>query len=263
MNVNYEAAQALKMMKYALNHPWKFKHPYVAFMSGFFQAISTAFTALVCYSIILSSVDILELAKDFTALTIIINFDNYFALTSSDDITKEIVEGIRNKSGIYEGLLKNETTTSADARGSGNAVLEPLIDPANALINKRTEQQNKHSARKNSCCGRKKPVKRPKTIAITWRKRCNLFGCRNVSLFMVYRLFRGLFVSLLFYYLPVIFVVLSNLIPVKIYWDKIEGCDQYVEQDCVGAGGKSAECAELCIAFNIQTLNNTLTMLGK
>jgi len=130
MNINYEAAQGMMMMKYALNHQWKFKHPHIAFMAGYFQATSTALTALVCYTVIISSKNILDLAKDFTALMFIIEIDNFFAATSHDSIAKEIIEKqgtnrkLKNKPimvkvedlDLYTGLFRVETTTSKNAR---------------------------------------------------------------------------------------------------------------------------------------------------
>jgi len=260
MNINYEASHALCLMKYALNHPWKFKYRHTAFMSGFCQASSTVLTALVCYSVIISSKDILELAKDFTALMIIIDFDNYFAHTSSDDITKEIIDNSKEDGdkSMYVNFFKVETTTSINARKNGNAKLEEPEDEANELINRRIEHKNKYP-RNNFCCKTKKLVVRPKKIAITWGKRYSQFGCCNFLLFLVYRLLRVLFVSFWFYYLPVIFVVISNLAPVKIYWDKIEGCDKFVAQDCVGSSSVSTECLKLCRAYSddLEAFNGT------
>ena len=114
MTINYEAAHGLRLMKYTLNHEWKFKYPYTAFMSGFLQVASTVITATVCYFVIIASPDILELAKDFTALMIIIEFDNYFAMTSSDDITKNIIENVKSDdiNSLYTDIFTIETTTS-------------------------------------------------------------------------------------------------------------------------------------------------------
>jgi hypothetical protein len=118
MNINYEFAHGLRLMKYTLNHEWKFKYPYSAFMSGLLQVISTVITAGVCYAVIISSPNILDLAKDFTALMIIIDFDNYFANTSSDDITKDIIENSMSDgvNCLYTDIFTIETTTSSNAR---------------------------------------------------------------------------------------------------------------------------------------------------
>ena len=145
MNINYEAAQGMMMMKYALNHQWKFKHPHIAFMAGFFQATSTVLTAFVCYTVIISSKNILDLAKDFTALMFIIEIDNFFAATSHDSIAKEIIEKqgtnrkLKNKPimvkvddlDLYTGLFRVETTTSKNALDTGNVPLEERDDEAN------------------------------------------------------------------------------------------------------------------------------------
>lgn len=248
MNVNYEAAHGLRLMKYTLNHEWKFKYPYTAFASGFLQVLSTVFTACVCYIVIISSSDILELAKDFTALMIIIDFDNYFANTSSDDITKDIIDnaksdGVNDK---YSDIFTIETTTSTYARQHGNSKLEE-IDEANELVNKRIEHMNDHP--KNTfCCKRKSYVRRPKKIAITLKKRCNHFGCCNSLLYYFYRLIRVIFVIVWFYYLPIIVIVISNLTPVYLYWETNKDCEEKISNTCMGADAVSAACKRLCDA---------------
>lgn len=256
MNINYEAAHGLRLMKYTLNHEWKFKYPYTAFASGFLQVLSTVFTACVCYIVIISSADILELAKDFTALMIIIDFDNYFANTSSDDITKDIIDNAKSDgvNNLYSDIFTIETTTSTYARQEGNAKLEE-IDEANELVNKRIEHMNKYPKkmfcckRDINCCHKKSYVKRPKKIAITLKKRCNHFGRCNSLLYYFYRLIRVAFVIVWFYYLPIVVIVISNFTPVYLHWNKIEGCDEKVEQNCVGAAGVSPECEVLCLAY--------------
>lgn len=82
MSINHEINDALLMMKYALNHPWKFKYPELAFFTGFFQIVSAVSTTIICYFVIVSQTTILDLAKDFTALMIISDFDNQFAIFS-------------------------------------------------------------------------------------------------------------------------------------------------------------------------------------
>lgn len=98
-------------------------------------------------------------------------------------------------------------------------------------------------------CSRKDPVVRPKRISITRKKRCRQFGKVNSVLFVVYRVMRGFFVAVWFYYLPVLFIVVSNIAPVFLYWTRIDGCDKFVSQDCVGASGVSSDCLTLCRAF--------------
>ena len=121
MRLNTEVFQGLNMMKYAINHPWKFKDPNFAVGIGFVQVFSVVGTALVCYYVIVVSDSVLDLAKDFTALMIISEIDNQFANISEETIAKEILaEETRN---IYEDLFKIEMTTSKAAREYGNANL--------------------------------------------------------------------------------------------------------------------------------------------
>lgn len=244
MNINYESANAMKMMKYCVNHPYKFKNPYIAYMAGSMQLFSTILTAIVCYVVVIASKSILDLAKDFTALIIIIEFDNYFATTSKENIAKEALENtnvtFENQDDTYKNLLMVETTTSYDARGSGNTNIKPEIDEANSLINMRQVHKTKHPKRQY-CCLKKKRMKRPMKIALPCMLRNQLYGYRNLGLYLNYKVWRILFVSIWFYYLPVICVVLSNCLPVIFYWNKIRGCEQYVDVNCE-VKGVSNEC---------------------
>jgi len=122
MYLNHEVSEAMNMMKYAINHPWKFKYPTFAFFIGFCQAFSTVLTALVCYFVIVSSESVLDLAKDFTALMIISEIDNQFAIISEETIAKDILAD--ETKDIYKDLFMIETTTSLHAREYGNTYLE-------------------------------------------------------------------------------------------------------------------------------------------
>ena len=79
MVVNADIDNGLAMCKYSLNHYWKFKYAYLAFVTCIMQIISGVFVAFVNYAVILQSKSVLDLAKDFAALSIIANFDNIFA----------------------------------------------------------------------------------------------------------------------------------------------------------------------------------------
>ena len=69
----------LKIVKYALNHYWKFKGPKSAIAAGLMQFAATLFTSFVNYAVIVQSSTVMDLAKDFTALLVISQFDNWFA----------------------------------------------------------------------------------------------------------------------------------------------------------------------------------------
>ena len=72
-------------MKYSVNHYWKFKYAGLAYLSGLLQVLSAILIALINYAVITASEDVLELAKDFTALIIIAEIDNQFAGLSREE----------------------------------------------------------------------------------------------------------------------------------------------------------------------------------
>ena len=79
--------------------------------------ISAVLVALVNYTVILQSDNVLDLAKDFTALMIISEIDNQFANLSKEKIARNAIE---DKDGDYEELFKIESTTSHLAHRESN-----------------------------------------------------------------------------------------------------------------------------------------------
>ena len=59
---NDEIYNGMKMMKYSINHPWKFSNPYMAFTSGFLQVFSMGLISLINYLVIAQSGTVLEIA---------------------------------------------------------------------------------------------------------------------------------------------------------------------------------------------------------
>jgi len=72
-------------------------------------------------------------------------------------------------------------------------------------------------------------VRRPKRIRIGMRKRCSGrgFGRRNAFLYSFYRLLRILFITICFYFLPLIYLIYSNFAPVMIYRERLDNCETY------------------------------------
>ena len=77
--VNGEISSGLRMMKYAANHWWKFSNPRLAWLAGFLQAFALILIALINYFVVTISYEVLDVAKDFTALLIIAEFDDILA----------------------------------------------------------------------------------------------------------------------------------------------------------------------------------------
>ena len=78
MELQDEGYQGLSMMKYALNHSWRFDHPGTAFMAGFLQVSVVFLVEFVNILAILSSQSEPDIVMNFLALTIIANFDDLF-----------------------------------------------------------------------------------------------------------------------------------------------------------------------------------------
>ena len=204
MNVNLEMQNGLKIVKYSLNHYWKFKSPRSAAAAGLMQFAASFFTSIVNYAVIVQSENVMDLAKDFTALLVISQFDNWFASSSREKIVKDILEDEKES---YEELFSVEVTTSVDAGGKNNIPLKE--DPIFKEIQKRKDAKYKEAKnRQESCLCLKRggnDLKRPETIRIAFNKRPDI--CNMVT-YAVYKVLRVVFVSLWFYYFPV-FVMIS------------------------------------------------------
>lgn len=115
--VTAEIQNGMKMMKYASNHYWKFSNPRLAWLAGLMQMAAMVCIAVVNYFVVTISDDVLTLAKDFTALLIIAEFDDLMgAATSTYAVDDELAaDVVANSDGAYDDLLRIEVTTSSDA----------------------------------------------------------------------------------------------------------------------------------------------------
>merc|ERR1712232_172439 len=98
-------------MKYSINHHWKFSNDRLAFSSGLLQVISMVGITLINYLVITINDNILDIAKDFTALMIIGSFDDIFGKVAGKELAKDVLTDP-----AYKELFKIETTTSKDAK---------------------------------------------------------------------------------------------------------------------------------------------------
>lgn len=65
------------MMKYALNHPWKFEHWFMAFVVNFLQFGVLLSVEGVCIALLLLQENVLDVLMNFISLTIITELDDY------------------------------------------------------------------------------------------------------------------------------------------------------------------------------------------
>ena len=111
-----EFCNGMKMMKFAVNHDWKFVNYHLAFLPGFLQTLSMIFITQINYQVIMINSNALEIAKDFTALMIIADFDNLFGAISGNETAKKMLTEKH-----YEFLFKIERTSSNEAKFEKNA----------------------------------------------------------------------------------------------------------------------------------------------
>ena len=111
IHCNTEILNALNMMKYAVNHHWKFSNYRVAFLAGFLQCMVMFLITLINYMVITIEEDVISVAKDFTALLIVADFDDIFAMMGGGG--EKAISIIEDQ--IYRPLFLREVTTSKDA----------------------------------------------------------------------------------------------------------------------------------------------------
>ena len=97
INMNKKLVMGMDKMKFALNHKWKFSAWYLAFLSGFTQFLITLLVTIINYFVISFITDILDMVKDFLAIKVISELDDYFFSEHlSGEISKDLIvnEGI-------------------------------------------------------------------------------------------------------------------------------------------------------------------------
>ena len=123
--IDKEYRQGLKLMKYALNHPWKFRRWYVAFLAGLIQFCMAMLQEYISILVILSTTTYIDAVKDFTALNVLNDFNSFFFEYSSQSPIYELLSNgelvLSSKVKIpLESLLKVETTTAFKPDGDEN-----------------------------------------------------------------------------------------------------------------------------------------------
>jgi len=85
-----EISAGLEMMKYAVNHPYKFEHFSVAWMSGFLQCMSCLSVEIANIGVICGANDTISIVFNFIALAIIAEFDNYVFNSMKNESFREL-----------------------------------------------------------------------------------------------------------------------------------------------------------------------------
>ena len=170
--IQKEIEQALLMMKYSINHPWKFRSIHLAFSGCFLQLLISLIVELSnIYITLANSESQFDIIADFIIMLVIADFDNYFYAVRNQDKLTEMITDDR-----YAGLFTWETTTSQDAKAK---------IPANELKPEMILLKSESHLR-------------PKYIQIKFGDR----ECYNKFYYMIYRLVNLVYTGFYYYFMP-------------------------------------------------------------
>ena len=118
--------QGYTMMKYAVNHHWKFHDYRLAFLTGFLSVtISMLIEIATFYMLLFASEEFFAVLEKFAVVILIADFGIVFYTLEKDEKNKAIITEPE-----YEGILKWEITTSKSARCK---VPQNLLEPEDTL----------------------------------------------------------------------------------------------------------------------------------
>lgn len=213
------------MMKYALNHPWKFRDWRAAYSIGLSQTIVVMSVEAVNLLILQTNGTIMDIIMNFLALVVIAEFDDYFFIpVANEPYAKLISEQKYDFQQVQKlgevptsQLLKIEVTTSNNARFriDGNRFDTNMngapLDPAEA----QPAEVNAGNAMANLIVGKLDVVvpaekmeffdKAPEYIHFKWEQRT----CWNKFCRLAYLLIKLIFASVWFYFIPFSSIYLS------------------------------------------------------
>ena len=104
------------MMKYTLNHPWKFEHWFRAFIVNFLQIVVLVLVEGVCISLLILQENVIDVIMNFISLAIISELDDYLFQTLYENPINWLIKNgeatICDTKCKLEQIIKIETTTS-------------------------------------------------------------------------------------------------------------------------------------------------------
>ena len=115
------------MMKFAVNHPWKFRSYKIAFLVGFAQlAMGVVVESATCLVLLFASESIFDVLANYIIVLVIADFGGNFYQINSDERNKKKLTDER-----FDDLTRTEVTTSHSARAKldGNRLASENILP--------------------------------------------------------------------------------------------------------------------------------------
>jgi hypothetical protein len=169
--------QGLDVMKFVSNHSYRFETPLLAFTVGVMQVVQIVFNEFVSFLVLMYSTDSLEIIRNFFGLVIIADFETYLYMSLRDEPVKELLK----VEGFEDTCLVISRTSSSRAMAK---VPENKIDEVN-MTKEEWEELD---------------MEIPKFIGIETR------SMREKVMYFIYRVFRMLYVTVWFYFIPFVFV---------------------------------------------------------
>lgn len=102
-----EVSSGLNMMKFAVNHSYKFNSFAFAYICGMLQTVQCICVVLANFGVICAANDTIDIVFNFIALAIIIDFDDYVFDSLKNESFKELLE----KDFIKKVLVVTHTTS--------------------------------------------------------------------------------------------------------------------------------------------------------
>ena len=143
------------MMKFAVNHPWKFEDYKIAYAVGFMQMSMVVIVEFVNFVALITNNAVLDVVMNFLALVVIAEFDDYFYESSDFPELQDVITDPK-----CEEFLIWQTTTSYDAihmipenrlkkqpAEEGKVFTQKEADLIEAKAKEKQEEQDKEYAR--------------------------------------------------------------------------------------------------------------------
>ena len=160
-------------MKYAVNHPYKFESPASAFSASLMQVVTCLFIEITNDMVLIMTGDTLAIISNFVSLVIIASFDEMIYQSMKDE--------------SFRVLVTKEFTSKV-------------------FVIKHTTSKKSHFTEQSDVCddeGYLRPLK------VTWASRTH----GNKCMYACYKVLRNFYVSIYFYYLPFIAMIICFIVP--------------------------------------------------
>lgn len=177
--------QGLDVMKFVANHSYRFESPWLAFITGFMQSSSIFFNEIVCFLVLAYSTVTLDILRNFFALVIIAEFEDYLYLSLRDEPAKCLL----TEPNFEDVCLTIARTTSERATAK---VKQNLIEEISLSASEQQEEG----------------IRIPEYIHVherNWNERV---------MFVVYKFLRVVYVSVWFYFIPFVFLWGQYTLPI-------------------------------------------------